>query len=57
MGSKGRGLSGVLSAHRLSWSQPWLKGFNGENQLGVIDYHRVHVRIWIDQELKQEMGY
>ncbi len=37
--------------------QPWLKGFNGENQLGVIDYHRVHARIWIDQELKQEMGH
>ena len=36
--------------------QPWLKGFNGEINLGNGN-HAVLARLWIDQELKKEMGF
>ena len=38
-------------------SQPWLKGFNGEVGLGSIAGHPVMARLWIDQDLKREMGF
>ncbi len=36
--------------------QPWVKGFNGELSLGVSDII-ILARLWIDQELKKEMGH
>ena len=36
--------------------QPWLKGNNGEINLGNGN-HAVLARLWIDSELKKEMGY
>ncbi len=38
-------------------TQPWLKGHNGEFYMGVWNKNAVYVRLWIDQELKKEMGF
>ena len=38
-------------------NQPWLVGYNGEIQLGNCGWHNVLHRLWIDQELKEEMGH
>ncbi len=42
-----------------SWQvhQPWVKGFNGEAGLGGMQNFTVFARLWIDQELKKEMGH
>ena len=37
--------------------QPWLVGYNGEIGLGSCSWQVPWSRLWIDQELKQEMGY
>ena len=38
-------------------NQPWLVGYNGEIQLGNCGWHNVFHRLWIDHELKEEMGH
>ena len=38
-------------------SQPWVKGYNGEAAMGNWQFQDLFARIWIDQELKAEMGY
>ena len=47
---------GPLAPH-LQASQPWLKGFNGEVGIGSISGHPLMARLWIDQDLKREMGF
>ncbi len=37
--------------------QPWVKGYNGESDIGDSDRTVVFSRLWIDQELKKEMGF
>ena len=37
--------------------QPWVVGFNGETELGSMDRQLMAARLWIDQDLKREMGY
>ncbi len=38
--------------------QPWVKGLNGEYWLGNLGFDAVlAARVWIDQELKESMGY
>ena len=37
-------------------SQPWIIGYNGEID-GTIDPNQKFARLWIDQELKKEMGH
>ena len=39
-----------------SVTQPWVIGYNGEID-GNIDRHQHIARLWIDSELKKEMGY
>ena len=36
--------------------QPWLKGYYGEGDLGHIQKMPIFARLWIDQDLKREMG-
>ena len=36
--------------------QPWLKGYNGEGDLGNLQRMPIYARLWIDQDLKREMG-
>ena len=36
--------------------QPWVVGFNGETWLGFMDRLTILARLWIDSELKAEMG-
>ena len=38
-------------------TQPWVKGHNGEYYMGAWNWNAVYVRLWIDQELKKEMGF
>ena len=38
-------------------TQPWIKGFNGEALLGNQQLNTVFTRLWVDQELKKEMGF
>ena len=42
-----------------SLTQPWLIGFNGEMEIGLApnEFHILHAHLWIDSELKKEMGY
>jgi peptide/nickel transport system substrate-binding protein len=37
--------------------QPWVIGYNGEHRLGDGRYNAVFTRVWIDEDLKKEMGY
>ena len=37
-------------------SQPWVKGYNGEASMGNWQWGELFARVWIDQELKAEMG-
>ena len=56
----------VIRHHYMIWgpmapgyqaSQPWVKGFNGET-LNTVQYEQnVLARLWIDQDLKREMGF
>ena len=43
-------------APQFNATQPWVKGYNGEINLGNGN-HAVLARLWIDQDLKKEMGY
>ena len=38
-------------------SQPWVKGYNGEATMGNWQFRDLFARLWIDQELKAEMGH
>ena len=38
-------------------AHPWVKGWNGELQLSSSDSLLYLTRIWLDQDLKREMGY
>jgi peptide/nickel transport system substrate-binding protein len=44
-------------APQFSANQPWLIGYNGEMQMGNMDFNGVFARLWIDQALKKEMGF
>ena len=55
----------AIEQHWLIWSpdspqyqvsQPWVKGYNGEAHMGNWQSHDLFARVWIDQELKAEMG-
>ena len=37
--------------------QPWVKGYNGEFDLGPQETNLILPRLWIDSELKEAMGY
>ena len=38
-------------------AQPWVKGYNGEIGIGVAGFTTLLTRLWIDQDLKQELGF
>ena len=38
-------------------TQPWLKGHIGEFYMGVWNKNAVFVPVWIDQDLKKELGF
>ena len=38
-------------------AQPWVKGYNGEIRIGEGNVSTLLTRVWIDQALKQEMGF
>ena len=46
------GESPVFRAH-----QPWVKGYSGETGLGWGFHDNIFARVWIDSELKKEMGF
>ena len=37
--------------------QPWVIGSNGEVWLGFMEFRTIFSRLWIDQDLKKEMGH
>ena len=37
--------------------QPWVKGYNGETDLGAVSSGLVYARLWIDSAMKEAMGY
>ena len=37
--------------------QPWVEGYNGEVHFGAQHRLLIFARLWIDQELKKEMGF
>ncbi len=44
-----------VPSSRLWW--PWLKNYSGESSVGYLDHPNWIQWVWIDQELKKEMGY
>jgi peptide/nickel transport system substrate-binding protein len=36
---------------------PWLKNYNGEIRAGAQRPGPIYARLWIDQEMKEEMGF
>jgi peptide/nickel transport system substrate-binding protein len=44
-------------APQFNVSQPWVKGYDGEGPLGGGDMRSIFSRLWIDQNLKKEMGF
>jgi len=36
---------------------PWLKNFYGESDAGSFQSGSIIARMWIDQDMKAEMGY
>ncbi len=38
-------------------TQPWLKGYNSEGAPGGWNWYSIFARLWIDQDLKKEMGH
>ena len=38
-------------------TQPWVKGHNGEYYMGAWNWNAVYARVWIDQNLKEQMGF
>ena len=45
------------SAPLFAVSQPWVMGYNGEFWLGLGQQDTFFARLWIDSELKKEMGH
>ena len=38
-------------------SQPWIKGYIGETDLGLNAHKTWLAYVWVDQDLKREMGF
>ena len=38
-------------------TQPWVIGYNSEGGLGGLQWYAIFARLWIDQDLKKEMGF
>ena len=38
-------------------TQPWIVGYNGENNLGDVDSYTIFARLWIDHQMKESMGH
>ncbi len=47
----------LLRVPGFTFWQPWLKGYNGEISLGAGMESTIFSRVWIDRELKAEMGH
>ena len=56
----------IIKQHKNIWTpmapvynlnQPWLKGFNGEMDMDTTIMVSVFIHLWIDQDLKEEMGF
>ena len=44
-------------APKISVSQPWVKGYNGELELAGAGRGVVVARVWLDLDLKKSMGF
>ena len=38
-------------------AQPWIKGYDGEIRIGEGNFSTLLTRVWVDQDLKREMGF
>ena len=38
-------------------TQPWIKGYNGEGDIGSMQRSTVLMYLWVDQDLKRELGF
>ena len=43
--------------HDITYVWPWVKNYFGEIETGFVSVGPIGARIWLDQALKQEMGY
>ena len=50
------GIPNIEGYYYVFW-WPWLKNFSGERSVGYDDWHTYVKYLWIDQDLKKEMGY
>ncbi|GAI54812.1 unnamed protein product, partial [marine sediment metagenome] len=45
------------TAYCLSAYWPWLKNYYGELECGYFDYAPMQSSLWIDETMKDELGY
>ncbi len=45
------------TSHNYTAWWPWVKNYNGELRAGSVRPGPIYARIWVDQEMKQKMGY
>ena len=45
------------AAKRYAVWQPWIKGYSGELRVGQRQVGPVYNYVWIDQDVKEAMGY
>ena len=38
-------------------TQPWIKGYNGEGDIGAMQRSTVLMYLWVDQDMKRELGF
>ena len=50
-------IDGPGPASQFNVAQPWIKGYNGELSFGVTQFTTLLARLWIDQDLKRELGF
>ncbi len=36
---------------------PWMKNYYGETNIGDNDFHTIMAYVWIDQDMKKDMGH
>ena len=52
-----KSVNGTLRVSCMVKGWPWVKNYGGELRAGANRPGPIYARIWIDQELKEEMGF
>ncbi|MFC1860537.1 ABC transporter substrate-binding protein [Chloroflexota bacterium] len=51
------GVAALAEPFMLNCWWPWIKNYYGETECGYYNYNWLHSTLWLDQDLKAEMGF